>query len=66
VQKGSAKLLVYQLRGEPAAGRRTTGWRLLEVSKIDDCAVLDDRFAGSRGPQHRNHLEWDVLYARVR
>jgi hypothetical protein len=67
VQKGVDTLLVYQLRGEAdSAGKSTNGWRLLEVSKIEESVVLDDTFGGSRGQQHRNHYNWDILYTRVR
>jgi hypothetical protein len=66
VQKGTARLLAYQLRGAPPApGRSTTGWRLLDLPKIEDCEVLKKYFAGSRGHLHRERMNWDVLYARV-
>jgi hypothetical protein len=66
VRKGVERLLIYQLRGvsRPASGRES-GWRLLEVSKIDDCEVLDETFPGSRGEPRQKHMEWDILYARV-
>ncbi len=70
-QKGSVKLLVYQLRasggtpGKGAPGKGTRGWRLLEVSKIAACRILDDTFAGSRGHEHQQHYAWNVLYLRV-
>jgi hypothetical protein len=66
VHNGVEKLLVYQLRGTVRSPQRsTTGWRLLEVSKIEACVVLDETFPGSRGQQHRNHLKWEIVYARV-
>ena len=66
VQKGVERLFVYQLSGAHRSLQRSvTGWRLLELSKIEDCHVLDQRFPGSRGQSHRNHLAWDVVYARV-
>jgi hypothetical protein len=66
VQKGTTKLLIYQVRG-PASAQRSDvrGWRLLEVSKIDGCLVLEETFPGSRGPSHQHHYVWDVVYARV-
>ena len=66
LQKGKEKLLTYQLRrtgGTPRTG--ITGWRLLEVSKIDDCLVLEEAFRGSRGESHQHHYVWDIVYARV-
>lgn len=64
--KGVDKLLVYQLRKlqTPRQGR-DAGWRLLDIAKIEACRVLDETFPGSRGHQHRQHLTWDLLYARV-
>ncbi len=66
VNNGVTRLLVYQLRG-PARSTRgsATGWRLLDVSKLEDCFALDDTFPGSRGPAHRQHLGWEILHARV-
>lgn len=66
IQKGIERVLVYQLRAPfDRSGKSVTGWRLLDVSQIEDCVVLDEEFAGSRGDSHRNHMEWDSLYARV-
>lgn len=66
VLKKTEKLFVYQLQNlsRPAKGRETN-WRLLEVSEIENCTVLDDTFRGSRGHEHPTHMEWDVLYIRV-
>lgn len=66
IHKGVEKLLVYQLRGTSRSSQRgETGWRLLTVSKIDACVVLDETFRGSRGASHTNHLTWDTVYIRV-
>ena len=67
VQNGVVKLLVYQrLASETGTLRHGAKcWRLLDVSKIADCSVLDQDFKGSRGAQHQRHQAWDVVYARV-
>lgn len=68
VQQDRERLLIYQLRvlgGVPADGGRTRGWRLLDVTKIADCEVLEQTFTGSRGQKEQQHHAWDVLYARV-
>jgi hypothetical protein len=53
MQKGIDRLLVYQLRGTPPTpGRSMTGWRLLDLPKIEDCGVLNESLAGSRGHLH--------------
>ena len=65
-QHGAQKLLFYQLR-ESGRTRRgdVRGWRLLEVSKIEECLVLAETFPGSRGESHRQHMTWDELFIRV-
>jgi hypothetical protein len=66
VHNGEERLLVYQLRSvPPSSDGRAIGWRLLDVSKIQGCGVLNESFGGSRGQAHRNHLKWEILYARV-
>jgi len=67
VQVGVDRLLVYQLRVTGAsAGKDATGWRLLDVEKIESLVVLETTFKGSRGAAHQEHHAWDVLYARVK
>jgi hypothetical protein len=64
--KGSQKLLAYQLRRSGGGPRKAlTGWRLLDVAKIDSCLVLEEPFPGSRGASHLHHLAWDFVNARV-
>lgn len=66
VHKGITRLLAYQHRGTSTARRKSlSGWRLFDVSKIEECVVLDETFPGSRGDAHQHHREWDSLYARV-
>ena len=63
---GKAKLLVYQLHADGADDKKpATGWRLLEVAKIEVCSVLEQTFAGSRGDSHHEHMTWDAVFARV-
>lgn len=66
IYKGLERVLVYQQHGPTRGPNRTgVGWRLLETSKITECAILAETFAGSRGGSHQRHLQWEVLYARV-
>ena len=44
---GTSKVLVYQLYADGAASGAAHGWRLLDLSKIGVCRVLDETFAGS-------------------
>lgn len=67
LQKGTKRLLAYQVRRTGDASERgVTGWRLLDVSKIDRCSVMEESFGGSRGTSHEHHYVWDTVYARVR
>jgi len=59
VQKGTARLLGYQLETKP-------GWRLFDIEKITEFAVLETAFNGSRGASRQNHHAWDTVYARVK
>jgi len=63
---GVDRLLVYQLRGPARPGHSSTGWRRLDVAKVESLAVLDEKFPGSRGTELQQHHDWDVVYARVK
>ena len=66
VQKGVVRLFVYQRRTSfVVPGKSATGWRMLDVQKIEKCVVTDETFKGSRGTAEQSHNVWDVLYARV-
>jgi hypothetical protein len=66
IHSGASKLLFYQLRrNADSRWQVAIGWRLLEVSKIDACSVLDKTFPGSRGASHQDHLNWEKLFIRV-
>lgn len=55
---GVDRLLIYQLD--------KSGWRMLDVPKIESLTVLDETFAGSRGSAHESHHRWDEVYLRVK
>lgn len=66
VHKGIDRLLICQLRAQVhRPGKSARGWRLLDVPQIETCRVLEAQFHGSRGSSHRNHVQWEILYARV-
>jgi len=64
VQKTAIRLLAYQ-RQSLGPKKSEQGWRLFDVAKIEELAVLDTVFEGSRGASHQSHHVWDVVYARV-
>jgi hypothetical protein len=66
VQQGKVRLFVYQRRASfVVPGKSATGWRMLDVPKIEKCVVTEQTFKGSRGTADQDHNVWDVLYARV-
>jgi hypothetical protein len=60
------RLLIYQLIADDSRAGRETGWRLLDVTKIESLTVLDAIFRGSRQQRDQTHHSWDVVYARVK
>jgi hypothetical protein len=66
IQKGITRLLTYQLSKAGVSPSAVRGWRLLDTSRMSDCAVLVRSFRGSRAQSRQHHYTWDVLYARVK
>ena len=62
---GVDRLLVYQVGSKAEPGHKATGWRMLDVQKIESLTTLDASFDGSRADARQNHHDWDVVYARV-
>jgi hypothetical protein len=65
MRDGAPKLLAFQRQKAGRKDQRVRGWRWLDISKIQDCVVLDDSFGGTRATAGQQHHHWDVLYARV-
>ena len=64
MQKGSVRLLSYQVAGESSSGR-LPDWRWLDVPKMSNVELLEEKFAGNRDVPSGQHHSWDKLYARV-
>jgi hypothetical protein len=64
VRGGVERLLAFQLSGE-SRNRSKRGWRDFLLADIHNLYVQEQRFPGSRGDRTQDHLEWDVLFARV-
>ena len=63
IQKGIVRLFCYQVGGR--SSKPLPGWRLVDVSEMQDCEIMDQRFAGNReAPSGRHHL-WDEIFIRV-
>ncbi|HET9704464.1 MAG TPA: hypothetical protein VFP85_10545 [Vicinamibacterales bacterium] len=62
---GADRLLIYQLQSKAEPARESSGWRLLDVTKIESLTILDATFKGSRSDARQSHHAWDVIYVRV-
>lgn len=62
VQNGVVRLFCYQVGGQ--SDSRLPGWRLVDVSEMQDCEVLDRSFPGNREVPGA-HRKWDVVFIRV-
>ena len=65
IKDGALKLLAYQRQKAERRDPHVRGWRFLDLSKIQDCIVLEESFSGTRETADQQHHHWDVLYARV-
>lgn len=64
IQKGEARLLTYQLKGQSNSGP-LPAWRWIEAAKISRLEILDQEFAGGRTVPGKHH-NWDELFLRVK
>lgn len=63
VQNGIVRLFCYQVGGR--SNGRLPGWRLINVSEMQDCEILDKQFAGNRETPTGAHHHWDEVFVRV-
>lgn len=61
IQHGGVHLLVYQVWSVPFQ----RGWRMLDVSQIEQLNLLEREFSGTRRKEHTHHYDWDTVLARV-
>ena len=64
VQNGTVRLFCYQVGGR--SGGRLPGWRMVNVSEMRDCEILNQTFAGNRKTPTGVHHHWNEIYLRVR
>ncbi len=62
VQNGIVRLFCYQIAGKSHG--RIPGWRLVDVSGIQSCKLLEQHFAGNREVSGKHH-RWDRVFLRV-
>ena len=63
IQNGIVRLFCYQVGGHSSG--RLPGWRLINVSEMRDCKILEKSFAGNRETPSGTHHHWDEVFIRV-
>jgi len=63
VQKGTVRLFCYQVGGRSSG--RLPGWRMVNVSEMQNCEILDQTFAGNRKTLTGVHHHWNEVFLRV-
>ena len=58
------QLLSWQVAGR--SSRPLPNWLLTKVDEITDLVLLDQSFPGGRPTASGKHIEWDVLFIRVK
>lgn len=64
ILNGSVQLLGYQTAG--SSSRPIPNWVLMKTNEISDLILLDQGFPGGRPTAKGKHIEWDVLFIRVK
>jgi predicted DNA-binding transcriptional regulator YafY len=62
IQKGSARLLSWQIAGE--SNGRLPGWRWFDVGGIQDFEMSERTFSGNRDVSGKHH-QWEKIFIRV-
>jgi predicted DNA-binding transcriptional regulator YafY len=63
IQNGVVRLFSWQVGGHSSG--RIPGWRLFDVTDIQNCKMLDRHFAGNREVPSGKHRRWDQVFIRV-
>jgi hypothetical protein len=63
IQNGIVRLFCYQVGGRSSG--RLPGWRMINVSEICDCEIMEKQFAGNRVTPTGVHHHWDEVFIRV-
>lgn len=64
VLNGSVQLLGYQIDG--SSNRPLPNWVLMKTDEMSDLTPLNQTFPGGRPTAKGEHIEWDVLFIRVK
>jgi len=64
ILNGSVQLLSYQVAG--SRSRHLPNWLFTKVDEMTDLVLLDQTFPGGRPTASGKHIQWDVLFIRVK
>jgi hypothetical protein len=64
ILNGSVQLLSWQVAG--SSSRPLPNWLLTKVNEMTDLVLLDQTFPGGRPTASGKHIDWDVLFIRVK
>ena len=64
ILNGSVQLLGYQTAG--LSSRPIPNWVLMKTDEISHLILLDETFPGGRPTAKGKHIEWDLLFIRVK
>jgi hypothetical protein len=64
ILNGAVQLLGYQTAG--SSSRPIPNWLLMKTDEISDLTWLDETFPGGRPTSRGEHIQWDVLFIRVK
>jgi hypothetical protein len=64
ILNGAVQLLSWQVAG--SSSRPLPNWLLTKVDEMTDLVPLDQTFPGGRPTASGKHIEWDVLFIRVK
>src|SRR5512135_1068326 len=64
ILNGAVQLLSWQVAG--SSSRRIPNWLLTKVDEMTDLVLLDPTSPGGRPTASGRHIEWDVLFIRVK
>src|SRR5262245_23467011 len=64
ILNGSVQLLSWQVAGR--SSRRLPNWLLTKIDEMTDLVLLDRIFPGGHPTASGKHIQWDVLFIRVK
>ena len=64
ILKSSVQLLGWQTAG--SSSRPIPNWILMKTDEIFDLTLLEETFRGGRPTDKGEHIQWDVLFIRVK